>query len=191
VTASDIVRVLVEDGVDPDDPNVYMRHFQTAWERAGFQPSTTDEGQPRWVWREGIFSVEATRHPEAEAPPAGEGFDALARRANPLAGEWEIYGFINVQDHRQNAYARKVAKTEARALNMAVRLKSEIMNSMAARLTKLGFTGWRNHWHRPPVTVSLKKNYANITVQMDYVPNEQVIPAVTGLSKVSDKILDY
>lgn len=182
MTPKAIVSRLLEAGPDPDDPAVFVRHYKDAWERAGFQARLNADRQEQWVWREGIFSVEVTHHRPEDAEH--EQWRAVRGAAN-----WEIYGFIDIHEGKvQNAYARKVVSTEDKALAVAVRLKNEIMNSMAARLTKLGFTGWRNHWHRPPITVTLKKNYANIALRLDYTPNEKVIPALTMLTKAADKI---
>lgn len=174
-----------------------MRSYQSAWERNGFQASTGSEGQERWIWQDGIFSVEVTKHPDANQPPAGEGFAALHRRAYPLSGEWEIYAFINnvpddPENRSQSAYARKTAKTEEKALTTAIRLRHELSTSMAAKLVKLGFTGWRNHWHKAPITVTLKPSksggYANINLRMDYLPNDAAIKALTTLNKFVDKM---
>jgi hypothetical protein len=173
---------IIEAGPDPDDPNVFLKHFRDAWGRAGFEASMAEGGQEKFVWRDGKFSVEVIHH----LP------DETSWRGLRGAANYEIYAFIDVgdgvEDKRQSAYARKIATTDAKALALAVRLKNEIANSMAARLSKLGFTGWRNHWHRAPITVSLKKNYANIKVSMDYVPNERVIPLLTALTKTTDRI---
>jgi hypothetical protein len=76
---------------DPDDPSTFIKHYQDAWERADFKqvevtvtpqvrdilstvPGSADEYR-KYVWKEGIFSVEATE--------IGRG------------GGWEIYAFIN------------------------------------------------------------------------------------------------
>ena len=165
--------------VDPDDPAAFVRHYQSAWQRAGFQLEPTDDyGNERYTWKEGIFSVEVTKQ---------------ARSSN-----FNVYAFIdNVTDGpdaldapdagSQNAYAHKVVKTEEKALTAAIRLRHELATSMAARLVKLGFNGWRNHWHKPPISVTLKPSkhggYANISLQMDYLPNDAAIKALTALDK--------
>lgn len=188
MNAQDTVKRLLETPSDPDDPSTFVKHYQTAWQRAGFEledvdftsndiaaQASADTEYQRYVWKEGIFSIEATQ--------IGRG------------GEWEIYAYIRNTERpeTQSAYARKEAKTEQRALSMAVQLRNELANSMAAKLVKLGFTGWRNHWHKSPINVTLKPSkhggYANISVRLDYVPNEQAIKALTKLSKVADQIL--
>lgn len=186
MSASDIVNRMLEAGpVDPDDPATFLSHYKSAWENAGFEPTTTEDGKAKWVWREGVFSVEVVhQQPEGEA-------DWRALRG---ANNYEIYGFIDVHEDDperkiQNAYARKTTSSEIKALGIAKRLKTEITNSMAARLTKLGFTGWRNHWHKSPISVSLKKNYANISLDLRYVPNEKAIRVLTGMSKMVDRVL--
>lgn len=181
MTAEQVMKHLLEAGVDPDDPSTFIRHFRGPWGDEGFTPARTEEGEEKWVWREGPFSVEVTHHAPKDDWRAVRG-----------AANYEVYAFIDVsqdpEDRRQNAYARKETTTEEKALAYAIRFKNEIMNSMAARLSKLGFTGWRNHWHRAPISVSLKKNFANIRLAMDYVPNEQVIPILTKLKKVTDRL---
>lgn len=176
-------QIITEAGSDPDDPNVFLKHYRDAWMRAGFEPMAAEEGQEKWVWRENKFSVEVIHHRA----------DENSWRGLRGAANYELYAFIDAGDEgteitRQNAYARKLATTDAKALATAVRLKTEIANSMAARLSNLGFTGWRGHWHRSPISVSLKKNFANIKVNMDYVPNERVIPMLTMLAKATDQI---
>jgi hypothetical protein len=171
--------------VDPDDPATFLSHYKSAWENAGFEPSTTEDGTEKWVWREGVFSVEVTHE---------RGGEAVGPRQFGNEGGWEIYGFINnvpddPENRSQSAYARKTTSSEVKALGIAKRLKTEITNSMAARLTKLGFTGWRNHWHKSPISVSLKKNYANISLDLRYVPNEKAIRVLTGMSKMVDRVL--
>lgn len=189
--------------VDPDDPEAFIRHYQNAWQRAGFEPVeiTGDEDAEvtamrfpqyeKYVWREGIFSVEVTHE-----TPHQEG-EAHVPRQFGHQGGWDIYAFINnVPDdpdaRSQSAYAHKTAKTEQKALATAIRLRHEITTSMAARLVKLGFTGWRNHWHKAPITVTLKPSksggYANINLRMDYLPNDAAIKALTTLNKFVDKV---
>lgn len=182
-----------EPPVDPDEPNAFIQHYKSGWEREGFTP-TTHEHYSRsspseaWIWREGIFSVEVTHDtsdPAHGPAPFGAG------------GGFDIYGFINnvagdVEAKSQSAYAHKTAKTEAKALAVATQLKNDISNSMAARLSRLGFVGWRNHWHKAPINVTLKPSkaggYANIKVDMDYVPNADVIRVLTGLDKMCSKL---
>lgn len=177
--AKQIILGLNEAGPDPDDPNIFIKHFKDAWTRAGFEATATETGEEKWIWREGPFSVEVVHHAQG---------GVWAMRG---ATSYEIYAFIKFpgaeDDPRQSAYARKDTTTEEKALAAAVKLKAEISNSMAARLTKLGFTGWRNHWHRSPISVSLKKGYSNISVKMDYVPNEQAIALLTKLTRMTGK----
>ena len=175
MTAKDTVKRLTED--DADDPSTFVQNYRDAWERAGFNqvevaPSAGHEYR-KYVWREGIFSVEATQ---------------IGRN-----GSWEIYAFINNvpgdSEHKsQSAYARRDTKHEKKAIELASILRGELENSMAARLVRLGFTGWRNHWHKNSINVTLKpsKNggYANIELKMDYLPNDAAIKALTTLTKV-------
>lgn len=183
MNAQDTVKQLLETPGDPDDPSTFVKHYQDQWQRAGFEQEDVDftsnaiamqagvEAEyRRYVWQEGIFRVEATE--------IGRG------------GEWEIYAYI--RNTEQSAYARKEAKTEQRALSMAMQLRNEMANSMAAKLVKLGFTGWRNHWSKPPISVTLKPSkhgdYANIILRLDYVPNEQAVKMLTKLSNVADQL---
>lgn len=181
MNAHNLIHKLLE-AVDPDDPEAFIRNYKNAWERAGFQ--LDEEDDVKYVWQEGIFSVEATQ---------------LGRE-----GAWEIYAYIaDVPEYAetglsaiavsaQSAYARKTAKTEEKALATAIRLRHELATSMAAKLVKLGFVGWRNHWHKAPITVTLKSSknggYANINLQMQYLPNDTAIKALTKLDKL---VADY
>jgi len=190
MNAQETVKRLLEG--DPDDPSTFIKHYQDAWERADFKqvevtvtpqvrdilstvPGAVDEYR-KYVWKEGIFSVEATE--------IGRG------------GGWEIYAFINnvagdPEARSQSAYARKEAKTEPRALSTALRLRNELENSMAAKLVRLGFVGWRNHWNKAPISVTLKPSkhggYVNVHLRMDYLPNDAAIKALTTLNKVVGK----
>lgn len=184
MTAKSIVARILEDGppVDPDEPSAFLKHYKSAWERAGFvlidhtdRRWTLRETQQSWIWQDGAFSVEV-------------GFDGT---------EYVITGFINnvpgdVEARSQSAYASKSTKTEAKALAAAIQMRKEIAGSVAARLSKLGFVGWRRDWHKGPIRVVLKpsKNggYANIKVAMDYVPSADVIRVVTGLDKMCSKL---
>jgi len=192
MNAQETVKRLLEG--DPDDPSTFIKHYQDAWERADFKqvevtvtpqvrdilstvPGSADEYR-KYVWKEGIFSVEATE--------IGRG------------GGWEIYAFINnvagdPEARSQSAYARKEAKTEQRALSVAMRLRNELENSMAAKLVRLGFVGWRNNWHKNSISVNLKPQtkkhgaYAHIKLEMNYLPNDAAIKALTTLNKVVGK----
>ena len=80
------------------------------------------------------------------------------------------------------------SKTERRAYEVAAQFQKELPKSMAARLTRLGFAGWKNHWHKSPIHVSLKPSYVNIDLELRYTPNDQAIKVLTGLDKMCNRL---
>lgn len=199
MNAQKIVSKLLENAPqgqdDLDDPAAFIDRYQTAWEGAGFEHMADPDagavfGELRmpahkgYIWKDGPFSVEAV----FESPhKAGE--VELPRQLGAKGG-WIISAYIDTGDEvgSQNIQASKVAPTEKKALAAAIQMKQALSASMAAKLTALGYTGYRNHWHKSPISVSLKPSYADIRVRMDYVPNDVAIKVLTALDKVADEL---
>lgn len=185
MTAEQIANRLLESEPlpDPDDPGVFLRNYADAFQRLGFALDVTDEGEPRWIWQEGNLEIEVVK-----AEP-----DQRAMRARAREGGYALWAFIHQTEPeggaaRKNAYQHTIVRSEQKALEVAQRWRKELPNSMAAQLTKLGFSGWRNHWHKSPIHVTLKPKFVNIDLSLHYVPNDQAIKALTALDKVRAKI---
>lgn len=180
---------MLEDEHDPDDPAAFLANYRDAFERLGFTPEMTAQGDPSWVWRNGPFEVTVSKFTPETAAEADVPF-GMAAQAGATRGGYTVIAAIDAGDEtgRQNAHAFKTVKTEQKALYWAARYQKELNTSLAARLTRLGFSGWRNHWHKGPINVSLKPKYVNIDVDMRYVPNNDAIRVLTGLDKMCSKL---
>lgn len=174
---------------DPDDPEMVVKNYRGAFEKLGFNPSSTDEGDQRWIWREGNLEIEIVKFTPENAGDIPFG---PALRAHATNGGYAIWAYILVPDatrgELKNAYAHKIVKTERRAYEYAAQFQKELPKSMAARLTRLGFTGWKNYWHKSPIHVHLKPSYVNIDLELRYTPNDQAIRVLTGLDKMCNRL---
>lgn len=191
MTAEQITKHLLEAGVDPDDPAVFLRNYADAFQRLGFALDSTESGQPKWIWTDGPLSVEVVKYDSESAGADDIPYD-LARQARATDEGYAVWAYISqpTQTHGdiKNAYAHRAVKDERKAVELAAKYQKELPTSMAARLTRLGFSGWKNHWHKSPIHVTLRPKYVNVDMSLRYVPNEQAIKALTALDKVRAKI---
>jgi hypothetical protein len=114
VTAQDIVAHLL-DSVDPDDPVVFMKHYEDAFTRAGFAlVSSESTGQPKWVWQAGPRRIEVQAY-DCETAADDDIPCEAAEQAGALSAGFGVglFGPAGVESYQ-------VVRTEQEAAQLAL-----------------------------------------------------------------------